>query len=204
MNLQQVAENLKARGFQTHIFSTGAEAADWLCQQLEGKTVGIGGSQSVRQLGLGTRLSENSTVYWHWLPEQVQQYDSMDAVRNLAARAEAYLTSANALSAQGQIINIDGAGNRISSTAYGHKQVYFLIGANKISDTFEAAMHRARNVAAPLNARRLKRQTPCAVGELKCHDCNSPQRICNGFLTLERPMSGMEMFVLLVEEDLGA
>jgi hypothetical protein len=65
-------------------------------------------------------------------------------------------------------------------------------------------MHRARNVAAPLNARRLKRQTPCAVGELKCHDCNSPQRICNGFLTLERPMSGMEMFVLLVEEDLGA
>ena len=204
MKLQQVAEHLKARGFQAYVFATGAEAADWLCKQLAGKTVGIGGSLSVQQLGLHTRLAENNTVYWHWLPEQVEQHGGMNAVRDLAATAEVYLTSANALSAQGQIINIDGAGNRIASTAYGHKQVYFLVGANKVAADFDAAMHRARNVAAPLNARRLGRQTPCAVGELKCHDCNSPQRICNGFLTLERPMSGTETFVLLVEEELGA
>lgn len=204
MNLQQVAENLNARGFQALCFPTGAEAADWLCKQLVGKTVGIGGSLSVRQLELDVRLAEASKVYWHWLPEQVQQYGSMDAVRDLAARAEVYLTSANALSAQGQIINIDGAGNRIASTAFGHKQVYFLVGANKIAENYAAAMHRARNVAAPLNARRLKRQTPCTVGELKCHDCSSPERICNGIFTLERPMMGMEMVVLLVEEDLGA
>lgn len=204
MNLQQVAQNLAARGFDVHTFATGAEAAAWLCRQVKGKTVGIGGSMSVRQLNLHTDLAKENTIYWHWLPEQAQQYGSVDAVRDLAARADVYVTSANALSAQGQIINIDGAGNRIASTAFGHKELYFLIGANKIAETFEAAMFRARNVAAPLNARRLNRQTPCAVGELKCHDCNSPQRICNGFLTLERPMMGMKTTVLLVEEDLGA
>lgn len=204
MKLQEVAKNLTARGFETHIFATGAEAAAWLCQQVKNKTVGIGGSMSIRQLGLHEELAKENTVYWHWLPEQAQQYGSVDAVRDLAARAEVYLTSANALSAQGQIINIDGAGNRIASTAYGHKELYFLIGANKIAENYEAAMFRARNVAAPLNARRLNRQTPCAVGELKCHDCNSPQRICNGFLTLERAMMGMKTIILLVEEDLGA
>ena len=204
MNLQQVAQNLAARGFDVHTFATGAEAAAWLCQQVKGKTVGIGGSMSVRQLNLHTDLAKENTIYWHWLPEQAQQYGSVDAVRDLAARADVYVTSANALSAQGQLINIDGAGNRIASTAFGHKELYFLIGANKIAESFEAAMFRARNVAAPLNARRLNRQTPCAVGELKCHDCNSPQRICNGFLTLERPMMGMKTTILLVEEDLGA
>ncbi len=204
MDLQNVIKNLTARGFHVQHFATGKEAADWLCQQLQGKTIGIGGSQSVQQLGLDARLAEHNTVYWHWLPEQVQQYGSANAVRDLANQAEVYLTSVNGLSAQGQLINIDGAGNRIAATAYGRKTVYFLVGANKIAESFDAALYRARNIAAPLNARRLGRKTPCATGELKCHDCSSPQRICNGFFTLERPMMGMEMFVLLVEEDLGA
>lgn len=204
MELHNVINNLKARGFEVESFSTGAEAADWLCSQLTDKTIGIGGSQSVQQLGLDARLAEHNTVYWHWLPEQVQQYGGANAVRDLAAKAEVYLTSVNGLSAQGQLISIDGAGNRIASMAYGHKEVYFLVGANKIAENYEAAMARARNVAAPLNARRLCRKTPCAVGELKCHDCSSPERICSGFLTLERPMMGMKMTILLVEEDLGA
>lgn len=204
MDLQKVTENLTARGFRVQRFATGAEAAHWLYTRLHGKTVGIGGSQSVQQLGLYALLAKNNTVYWHWLPQQVQQYGGADAVRQLANQAEVYLTSINALSAQGQLINIDGSGNRIAATAYGPKQVYVLAGVNKIADSFEAALHRARNVAAPLNARRLNRQTPCAVGPLKCHDCSSPQRICNGIFILERPMMGMEMTVLLVEEALGA
>lgn len=204
MDLQNVLNNLKARGFGAEYFATGKEAADWLCQQLNGKTIGIGGSQSVQQLGLDAKLAEQNTVYWHWLSEQVQQYGGANAVRDLAAKAEVYLTSVNGLSEQGQLISIDGAGNRIASMAYGHQEVYFLIGANKIAESYDAALHRARNVAAPLNARRLSRKTPCAVGELKCHDCSSPERICNGFLTLERPMNGTKMTVLLVNEDLGA
>lgn len=204
MDLQNVIQNLKARGFEAERFATGAQAADWLCQRLQGRSVGIGGSQSVQQLGLDARLAEHNTVYWHWLPEQVQQYGGANAVRDLAAGAEVYLTSVNALSAEGQLISIDGAGNRIASMAYGHQEVYFLVGTNKIAEGYDAAMHRARNVAAPLNARRLGRQTPCAAGELKCYDCSSPQRICNGFLTLERLMMGTKMTVLLVDEDLGA
>ena len=98
MKLQEVAKNLTARGFETHIFATGAEAAAWLCQQVKNKTVGIGGSMSIRQLGLHEELAKENTVYWHWLPEQAQQYGSVDAVRDLAARAEVYLTSANAVS----------------------------------------------------------------------------------------------------------
>ena len=120
-----------------------------------------------------------------------------------AAEADVYLTSANGLAETGEILNIDGAGNRVASTLYGHKKVYFVIGANKLAPTRDEALWRARNIAAPRNAQRLGKKTPCAVKGDKCYDCKSPDRICRGLVELWGPMMGMETEVILIGEDLG-
>ena len=111
----------------------------------------------------------------------------------------------NALAETGELVNIDGTGNRVASTLFGHEEVYFIVGANKIAPDYDSALWRARNIAAPLNARRLHRKTPCAQGEtLRCYDCRSPERICNGLSVLWRPLGGVgETLVCLVGEDLG-
>lgn len=191
----KVEQALRQRGYTVHVFETGAEAADYLNGAIDGVSVGIGGSVTVQQLGLYDRLAQHNQVYWHWQggPEQ----------RDKAAGADVYLTSANGLAQTGEILNIDGAGNRVASTLYGHKKVYFVIGANKLAPTRDEALWRARNIAAPRNAQRLGKKTPCAVKGDKCYDCKSPDRICRGLVELWGPMMGMETEVILVDEDLG-
>lgn len=204
MDKDKLITNLQRKGYKVECFDTSKEAVKFMTDSISGKTVGIGGSMTVKEMGLDTALAENNTVYWHWLPEQVQKLGSQKAVRDMAQTAEIYISSVNALAETGQIVNIDGSGNRISSIAYGHEKVYFIVGINKIAENLDKAIWRARNIAAPLNAQRLNKKTPCAKNADKCYDCSSPERICNGFLILERPMSGMEMTVILVNEDLGA
>lgn len=191
----KVEQALRQRGYTVHVFETGAEAADYLSGAIDGVSVGIGGSVTVQQLGLYDRLAEHNQVYWHWQggPEQ----------RAKAAGADVYLTSANGLAETGELLNIDGAGNRVASTLYGHKKVYFVIGANKLAPTRDEALWRARNIAAPRNAQRLGKKTPCAARGDKCYDCKSPDRICRGLVELWGPMMGMETEVILVNEDLG-
>lgn len=190
-----VEQALRQRGYTVHVFERGVEAADYLNGAIDGVSVGIGGSVTVQQLGLYDRLAQHNQVYWHWQggPEQ----------RDKAAQADVYLTSANGLAETGEILNIDGTGNRVASTLYGHKKVYFVIGANKLAPTRDEALWRARNIAAPLNARRLGKKTPCAVNGDRCYDCKSPDRICRGLVELWGPMMGMETEVILINEDLG-
>ena len=90
-----------------------------------------------------------------------------------------------------------------SAATGAHERVYYLVGRNKLAETFDKALWRARNIASPLNARRLNRETPCVKNELKCYDCNSPQRICNALVVLWGPMMGMETEVVLIDETLG-
>ena len=104
---------------------------------------------------------------------------------------------------EGVLLNIDGTGNRVAATLYGHKKVYFVVGRNKIAPTYDEALWRARNIAAPKNAQRLQRKTPCAVKGDKCYDCRSSTRICRGLVVLWGPMLGMEAEVVLVDQDLG-
>ena len=130
-------------------------------------------------------------------------------VRTFAAAEEAaaYLDGAidgkTGAAETGELINIDGTGNRVSATLFGHEKVYFVIGRNKLAPTYEAAVYRARNVAAPQRARQLGKKTPCAVKADRCYDCRSPERVCRALVTLWGPMLGMETEVLLVDEDLG-
>lgn len=190
-----VEKSLRERGFQVKTFATGAEAADYLDRAVDGKTVGLGGSLTLQELGVYERLSAHNTVYWHWVN------GAGDRVRS--ASAQVYITSANGLAETGEILNIDGYGNRIASTLYGHEKVYFVIGRNKLAPTYDEALWRARNIAAPKNAQRLGRKTPCAIKGNRCYDCKSPDRICCGLAVLWTAIMDMEMEVILVDEDLG-
>ena len=195
MAFETVKKNLEARGLSVSTFSTAAEAAAYLDSAIDGTTVGIGGSMTVQQMGLHEKLAAHNEVHWHWT-------DGPEA-RAKAAHADVYITSANGLTENGEIINIDGAGNRVASTLYGHKRVYFIIGRNKLAPTYDEALWRARNIAAPKNAQRLGKKTPCAVKGDRCYDCKSPDRICRGLVVLWGPSMGVETEIVLVDEDLG-
>ncbi|MGM9547831.1 MAG: lactate utilization protein [Oscillospiraceae bacterium] len=196
-DLEKTRKNLENRGFRAHVFATGAEAADYLAQTLHNTCIGIGGSVTIDEIGVYDRLSADNDVIWRW------KKPTPDS-RERGAAAETFLCSANGVSETGEIVNIDGYGNRVAPTSYGPQRVFLVVGKNKIAPDLNGAIDRARNIAAPLNARRLNRHTPCAVGEPRCHDCRSPEKIC-GVMTVffMPPTSIKEFHVLLVNEDLG-
>ncbi len=195
MDLEKTLINLRQRGFQASCFETGAEAAAYIAEQVSGCTVGFGGSKTLEALGLFEKLSENNTVYWHW------KVPGKETLRS-AALTDVYLSSANAISEDGEIFNIDGTGNRLAGTLYGHGRVFIVAGTNKICPDFDSALYRARNVAAVKNCARFGKKTPCQV-DGKCHDCRSPGRICRALTVLWAPMNGMVTEVILINEDLG-
>ena len=196
-DLEKTGKNLEGRGFRVHRFATGAEAADYLVQTLHGTSIGIGGSVTIDTLGVYDRLCGSNEVFWHWKNHAPE-------TRERAGKAKTYLCSANGVSENGEIVNIDGFGNRVAGTIYGPERVFLVVGRNKIVPDLNGAIDRARNIAAPLNARRLNRHTPCAMGEPRCRDCRSPEKVC-GVMTVffMPPTSIKEFHVILVDEDLG-
>lgn len=200
MDFTQVSANLKGFGYEVSCFETVQAAVDYLDANIDGKTVGFGGSVTVGQIGLCERLDKHNTVLWHW---KTPQGKTSADVLSLAQTCDVYLSSVNALAKSGEIVNIDGTCNRISATLYGHQKVYFIVGKNKIADDYEAALWRARNVAAPKNAQRLKRNTPCAEKGDRCYNCSSPERICRGLSVLWRKPGGCNYEVVLINADLG-
>ena len=147
MNTDKTINNLKLRGFQVSCFSTAAEAVDYLSRQICGTSVGIGGSKTVDQIGLYDKLCENNEVFWHWK-------NSAPDTRAKANDADIYISGANAISENGEILNIDGMGNRLAGQIWGHKKVYIISETNKICPDFESALYRARNTAAVENCKR--------------------------------------------------
>lgn len=197
MDYQVLKKNFENHRFHTSYFETKEEAVLYLKEKIQGTTVGFGGSVTSDQMGLYEALKENNTVYWHWKEK------GRETLKN-AQTAEAYILSANGVSETGEIVNIDGTGNRLSASLFGPKRVFYVVGKNKIAPDLPSAMKRARDVASAKNALRLKRNTPCAAnGGDKCYNCNSPERICNATVILERPCNGMEVEILFINEELG-
>jgi len=149
-------------------------------------------------MDLYNALAANNEVVWHAVAQDPA------AARKKAQGSSVYVLSANGVSETGVLVNIDGAGNRVSTSLFGPKRVVYVVGRNKIAQTVELALERARNVASPKNCVRLNRKTPCAAtGGERCFDCQSPDRICNAIVLLERPCIGMEVEVVFIDEDLG-
>ena len=200
MDFSKVKKALEDRGFRVSCFDTREEASRYLNEQISGTTVGFGGSVTLQEMGLYESLSEHNDVYWHWRKENAGETKNL---RERANAAEVYLTSVNGLAETGEIINIDGTGNRIASMFYGHRRVFFIVGENKIAPDYERALWRARNIASPKNAQRLGAKTPCAVRGDRCYDCKSPGRICRGLAVLWENMIGLDTEVVLIHEELG-
>ena len=196
MDMEKTARNLEQRGFVVHRFATGAEAAAYLTGEIRDTSVGIGGSKTAEQLGLYEKLSEHNEVFWHW------RVPGMETLLKATA-APVYITGANAVSESGEILNIDGNGNRLAAQVFGAKRVYVLAGKNKLCPDFDSALRRAREVAAVQNVKRFPdKKTPCQL-DGACHDCRSADRICRALLVLWAPMFGMHTEVLLIDENLG-
>lgn len=191
--LQQILEK---KGYAVKVFETAAEAAAYVDSETDNKLVGIGGSGTVLESGLYEMLSKHNEVHWHWKSED------QDAERYAAMKADVYLTSVNAITENGEMVNIDGRGNRAAAMLFGPKKIVYMIGSNKIVPTLSDAIERTRKICGPARAKQLNRKTPC-VKDGKCHDCSSPERICNGMNILLRPMSGTKAEVLLINEVLG-
>lgn len=193
-DLTKTVQNLEQRGFVVHCFDTAEQAADYLDQQIDQTSVSFGGSITAQQMGLYPRLAAHNQAIWHW-----EGGSALDAMTT-----DAYITSVNALAETGELINIDGTGNRVAATFFGHRRVYFVVGINKLAPDYDAALWRARNIASPKNAQRLGRKTPCAAKGDRCYDCQSPERICRGLSVLWGPLLGAQVTeVLLINQELG-
>lgn len=193
-DIETLRKNLEANGFRTSCFDTGEEVRTYLNRELDGVTIGFGGSETSWKLGLYQLLSQHNQCRWVRMGD-----DTAEAVN-----APYYICSLNGVAETGELVNIDGNGNRVAATLYGKEKLYFIIGQNKIAPDLHSAIDRARNIAGPLNARRLERKTPCALGEAKCYDCASPERICAAMVVYwKKPTSIKEAEVIIVRQDLG-
>lgn len=200
MDFSKLKNNLENNGFKVTVFDTGKDAAEYLNNEIDGVTVASGGSVTLKEMGLIEMLSTHNEYYTHW---NATDPNERRVLSQKAQTVDVYLSSANGVSEDGEIINIDGSGNRVSGVQYGHKKVYLVIGKNKVAENYEAALYRARNIAAPLNAKRLGRNTPCAVKGDKCYNCNSPERICRGLSVLWKKPTNCDYEIILINENLG-
>ena len=200
--IERCLKNLKRNGFETHL-ATSAQAASRLVLSLisDDETFGIGGSQSVRAIGVVEELRiMGKTLYDHWQSDL--SADEIYTLRLKQGRCDCFLCSANAISEEGEIVNVDGIGNRVAAMAFGPRKVVLVAGANKITPDLPTALQRVREVAAPMRAKSLGMETPCAESG-RCADCHAPQRICRVTTILHRPPMLTKITVILVAQALG-
>lgn len=200
MTLQDVAKALEKNRYQVQIFSTKEEANQYLNQVLDQTVIGFGDSATLSQMKLYESLSTHNQVID---PKQSTDEDDFLRIAKACLAAEVFVTSVNGLSETGVLVNLDGTGNRVAGSLFGHRKVYYIIGRNKIAPTVEQTIWRVRNIAAPQNARRLQLRTPCAIKGDRCYNCASPDRICNGLLVQMKKMNDIAMEVILIDEELG-
>lgn len=196
-----IIKNLQRRHIEGFYCPSGEEAVKKVSELIaDGSTVTWGGTMTVRDLGIPEHLKSRGTleVIDRDLAETLEERQAMYL---RAFSADVYLSSANAISEDGVIVNIDGAGNRVAAITWGPQKVIFVIGLNKVTQTVEAALLRVRGTASPINSARFDIKTPCKADGV-CHNCNSPECICNYVHFLRNSPKGRHT-VILVGENLG-
>jgi len=199
---EKCIRNLKKHGFDAHFVSTPDEARDLFLSMISGhETFGFGGSDTTRSLGIMEALkADGKTVYDHWQTDLSKEQDLK--LRLQQGRCDCFLCSANAVSATGEIINVDGIGNRTNAMTFGPKKVFVVAGMNKVTQDLESGLARVRDIAGPMRAKSLGMETPCAETGI-CTDCNSPQRICRATVILHRKPMLTDISVILVNQSMG-
>lgn len=198
---QILVKNLISRHFEAYYCSDKASALEKALELIpEGATVGWGGAMSCQQIGLMEAL--NNGPYNAIDRDKCKTPEEKTEAAQKSMFADVFLTGANALSLDGEMVNIDGTGNRVAAIVYGPKTVLVVAGMNKVMDSLEAAIVRARTIAAPMNKQRFDSKTPCEVTGT-CADCKSEACICNQILVTRhcRPVGRIKF--IIVGEELG-
>jgi L-lactate utilization protein LutB len=201
--IQQAVECLKKNEMETIYFPTAREAREEVLKRIPPEaTVGVGGSVTLRQMGLLEALEKRGNeVFNHW--KEGLSKEDRQVVTKKQQRADFFETSTNALTMDGKLVNVDATGNRVTSMIFGPGKVIVVTGVNKIVRNLNQAMARIKKIVAPQNCRRRKDPTPCAE-DLVCHDCDTPARLCRVTTIIERKPWGIKEFtVILVGEELG-
>lgn len=198
---QVLIKNLQSRHFDAYYCETKEEALNKALSLIPaGSSVGWGGALSAQQIGLLDAVNAGNFVALD--RDKAANPQEREEIMRKCLSAETFITGANAISLDGQMVNIDGNGNRVAAIIYGPKQVLVIAGMNKVEDSLEAAMNRARTVAAPMNKQRFPLQTPCEVTGT-CADCKSDGCICNQILTTRNCKPAGRIKFILVREELG-
>jgi len=199
---EKCVKNLKKHGFGAHFAVTEEEACGLALEMTSGhESFGFGGSDTTRALGILEELkTKGKTVYDHWQEGLSRQKDL--EIRLEMGRCDCFFCSANAISITGEVVNVDGIGNRTNAMSFGPKKVVIIAGMNKVTHDLESAIRRVKEVAGPMRAKSLGMETPCAETGI-CNDCNVPQRICRITTILHRKPMMTDVSVILVNQNLG-
>lgn len=198
----KMVKAMQRRHFDAYYCATASEAKAKVNELIpDGASVTWGGTMTVRGMDIPKMLQERGTLKV-WDRDKVETPEEKQEMYLRAFQADYYLSSANAITEDGVIVNIDGNGNRVAAITWGPQHVIFVVGMNKVAQDPEAALKRARSTAAPINAARFDIQTPCQL-DGQCHNCNSPQSICNYIHFLRNSSKPGRIIVILVGENLG-
>lgn len=196
-----IIKNLSKRNMSGYYCETSSEAVELALSLIKPKsTVSFGGSMTLQETGLISRLNEGD---YHLLDRNTAT--TPEAIKDIYIKtfsADSYFMSTNAISLDGQLVNIDGNGNRVAPLIYGPDQVIILAGMNKVATTLDSAINRVKNFAAPTNVQRLSRHTPCSSSGF-CQDCQSNDCICSNTVITRRSSQKSRIKVILIGEVLG-
>lgn len=203
MLAEKLVGNLKQRHYEAFFCPTAQEAVEKITGMIpEGSSVTWGGSMTIRDMGL-TKALHNKEGLDIWDRDLAPSREEAQEIYRRAFYADYYLSSVNAMSEDGEIVNIDGNGNRVAAITFGPKRVILVVGINKVAQNLDAAISRARSLAAPVNMMRFADlNTPCKHDGM-CHDCKSPDSICNYIQIMRNSHPVGRHIVVIVGEELG-
>lgn len=206
LKLAAVKQRLEANKFDVYLADSPEEAKKialgTIIPPLEAKSVSWGGSVSFVSSGLYHALKDNPAFEVMDTFDTRLPADRKFELRRRSLMADLFITGTNAITEDGQLVNLDMIGNRVAAIMWGPKHVLLIVGRNKICGDIEEAMSRVKNYAAPVNCMKLDKKTPCAKTGV-CHDCSSPDRICNYWTITEKSFEQGRIKIILVNEDIG-
>jgi L-lactate utilization protein LutB len=200
--VERTRKALERNGFESLFVADAKSAAKAISDMIpDGASVGIGGSMTLNQIRFFEEIKGRNVNLINPFSKGVTPEERADLTRKIFS-CDYFLCSTNAITEEGQLYNVDATGNRVAAMFFGPKKTVVVCGINKIVKDMEEARRRVWNIAAPMNAKRLGRKTPCAETGV-CSDCNSPERICNIAVEMVKKPTRTDILVLLVGEQLG-
>ena len=199
---EKVVKALAKNNFQAYYVANRAEAVSKVLSLIPaGATIGVGGSWTLKELAIPEQLEKlGHEVFDHNRPGLTMEQSV--ALRHKELSCDVFISSTNAITLDGQLVNTDGSGNRVAAMSFGPKKVIVVVGVNKIVSDLDAAMERIELYAAPINNKRLDRPNPCTVAGV-CMDCQGASRICNITTILHKRPPMIDFHVVVVGEELG-